>query len=264
MDSGTDMMILRRSALDTLADMPPSDRQPFAGYQVKLGDYLPVPGHSTEVVSDLVLAIVDLLIRDGNHHGPGAAVVCGLLEHFDLEEARSFHYALFSAVWEEFRRRSARGGAEGDFRIKSGIISDGTIPIELYGSNWSFKKFHADRDALLFSHLYGPVAGFTGGELQLIDIRPYMSRRSLRFNDVFEWSDEPTDGCKPVLRSSHCESALSECGTTVGAVGPDQIVFVNNLPDAGVLHGATPVVTTDPESFNREYHRCSVKDLRLC
>ncbi|WP_145788193.1 hypothetical protein [Kitasatospora atroaurantiaca] len=232
--------------------------------EVKLGDYLSAPIRPNEIPPALARAVSDLLIRDDDQIGPGAALVTGLLEFFELERARSFHQALFSAVWEVFRQRTVDGDPEKDFRLKTGTISDGAIPIELYGSSWSFKAFHIDRDALLFSHLYGPVVGFTGGELHLIDIRPYMGRHSLRFDDVFEWSDEPTDGCKPVLRSEHTQSALAEYGRTTGSMGPDQIVFVNNLPDTGVLHGATPVVVTDPESFIREYHRCSVKDLRLC
>ncbi|MFG3309789.1 hypothetical protein [Streptomyces wuyuanensis] len=264
MNSGTNMMALRKAALDMLAALPPPEQPPFSGFRIELRDYLSPSGRVAGVPKTLVLDIVDLLIRDSSRFGPGAALVSGLLDHFELEDARSFHEVLFKSVWEEFRRCALYEGAPADFRVKVGTISDGAIPVELYGSKWSFKKFHADRDALLFSHLYGPVSGFIGGELRLIDIYNYMSRRSLRFDDVFEWSDEPTDGCKPVLRSSHSESAVAECGTNVGPMGPDQIIFVNNLPGAAVLHGATPVVITDPAIFHREYHRCSVKDLRLC
>ncbi|MFE2596805.1 hypothetical protein ACFXCZ_09925 [Streptomyces sp. NPDC059396] len=264
MGSGENMMELRRSSLDEFAHLPPPDRKPFTGVCIELADFLSAPGYSGEVPQNLVRAIADLLVKDRNRSGAGAALVSGLLEHFELEEARSFHEELFRAVWEEFRRRVLPAGTTEDFRIKMGVISDGAIPIELYGSKWSFKRFHADRDALLFSHLYGPVAGFTGGELHLIDIHPYMNRGSLHFDDVFEWSDEPTDGCKPVLRPHHSESALTMCGTTMGALGPNEIVFVNNLPNAGVLHGVTPVIVTDTDIFQREYHRCSVKDLRLC
>jgi hypothetical protein len=64
-----------------------------------------------------------------------------------------------------------------------------------------------------------------------------------------------------VLRAEHCETAFAECGVDVGAIGPDTAVFVNNLPDAGILHGVRPVVVTDPRAFHREYHRCGVKGL---
>ncbi|WP_405003171.1 hypothetical protein OHV13_01210 [Kitasatospora purpeofusca] len=267
MDSGTDMMALRRSALDALSDLSPTQpptEPPFAGIEIVLGDGLPAPRHPEDVGTDLVCRTADLLVRDGPLAGPGAALISGVPRGFTLEQARIFHQALFRRVWEEFRERTGREGTEENYPIKAGTISDGAIPLELYGSRWSFKRFHIDRDALIFSHLYGPVTGFTGGELQLIDVRRYLIRHSLSFDDAFEWSDEPTDGSKPVLHADHCEHALAEWGATIGALGTDQIVFVNNVPDAGVLHGITPLVTTDPEGFHREYHRCSVKDLRLC
>ncbi len=116
------------------------------------------------------------------------------------------------------------------------------------------------RDSLLFSHLYGPVAGFAGGGLRLADVRGYIRRHALRFDDLFEWSQEPTPGSKPVLRAEFEESVMRESGAEIEDIGPDAIVFVNNLPDAGVLHGVSPVTVTDPQRFVREYHRCTVKE----
>jgi hypothetical protein len=216
------------------------------------------------VPESLTRAVADRLVRQGEPGGSGAAIVSGLTRFFALEQARDFHEALFHAVWAAFRQHAYHSAEPSKFRVKAGLIADGAIPLELYGSNWSFKPLHIDRDALLFSHLYGPVEGFDGGALLLVDIAMYMRLRSLRFSDVFEWSQEPTEGSKPVLRSAHAEAAMAECGVNLGSIGPDEILFVNNLPDAGVLHGATPVVVTDPSAFRREYHRCSVKDLRLC
>jgi hypothetical protein len=118
-----------------------------------------------------------------------------------------------------------------------------------------------DREVLLFSHLYGPLAGFTGGSVQLVDVRAYMRRNALRFADVFEWSDEPSPGSKPVLRAEHCACALATCGVDLGVIGPDEVLFVNNAPGAGILHGVTPVVVSDGARFVREFHRCSVKAL---
>lgn len=129
------------------------------------------------------------------------------------------------------------------------------------------------RERLPFAGIWVDVAGhgvsrgrpgFTGGALLLVDILPYMHRRALSFDDVFEWSQEATEGSKPVLRARHRLDALAECGIEIGAPGPGEIIFVNNSPGAGVLHGVKPVTVADPATFRREYHRCTVKDLRLC
>lgn len=258
MTAMTTMMTLRRDALDGLATAPPPPHAPFAGLRLDLREYAGPGARPDDVPPALAAAVAQRLTRTGERIGPGAAVVTGLSEYFGIEDARRFHEALFRAVWDVF----AADTQTREFRIKTGTISDGAIPIELYNSAWSFKDLHIDREVLLFSHVYGPVRGFAGGSLHLVDIRPYLSARGLGFDDLFEWSDE-SGGSKPVLRAEHREPALAECGVEVGALGPDEIVFVNNLPDAGILHGVTPVVVTDPDGFHREYHRCSVKDLAL-
>lgn len=259
MTAMTTMMTMRRAALDGLTGTPQPTEPPFAGLRVDLRDHVPADARPDAVLPALADIVAGRLIRTGERTGPGAAVVAGLSAYYtDLADARRFHEALFRAVWDSMR--PAVGTTE--FRIKTGTISDGAIPIELYNSAWSFKDLHIDREVLLFSHLYGPVRGFSGGSLHLVDIRPYMSAHELGFDDLFEWSAED-GGSKPVLRVEHREPALAQCGIEVGAVGPDEIVFVNNLPDAGILHGVTPVRVTDEDGFHREYHRCSVKDLTL-
>lgn len=263
--AAADMMTQRRSALDGMADLPESlvAAQPLADMRIDVGEYFSAGG-GTEIPDRLVLAVSDVLLRDGDHVGAGAAVVSGLSQRFDIEGARAFHEVLFRRVWEDVRARSSRTGSAVHYRIKTNVTADGAIPLELYGSNWSFKQLHMDRDALLFSHLYGPVAGFTGGSLLLVDVRTYLQRHSLRFKEVFEWSDEPTAGSKPVLRLDHQDAAVAECGIDLGVIGPDEILFVNNFPEAGILHGVAPVVVADRTTYVREFHRCSVKDVRLC
>ncbi|WP_018348390.1 hypothetical protein [Longispora albida] len=263
MSAGTDMMAVRRAALDSLAALPLPAQAPFARFRVDLAEHL-TQAEGVRVPASLARAVAALLIRDGADPGPGAAIVTGVAEYFDVENARVFHEELFRSVWEVFRCEGLQRPAPAGFKVKTGTISDGSIPLELYGSSWSFKQLHIDRDALLFSHLYGPVTGFGGGDLLLVDIRPYMAGRSLGFEDVFEWSDEATEGSKPVLRAEHHEAVCAEGGVVLPSVGPDQIVFVNNLPGAGILHGVTPVVVTDPGTFRREYHRCSAKELAPC
>ncbi|GGO84874.1 pyruvate kinase [Wenjunlia tyrosinilytica] len=256
-----DMMMKRRSALDRMAapsGAHPAPR-PFAGIDVSLAEHS-VDYESAKMPRTLIHSIAELLIRDGKSSGPGAARVIDLPRQPGLGKAHTFHEALFREVWAEFMTRSSDVDRAICCRIKTKTLTDGAIPPELYGSNWSFKKLHIDREALLFSHLYGPVSGFTGGALHLVDIRSYMHRHKLRFDDVFEWSAEPTPGSKPVLSARHQDAALAECGIDLGAPGPDQVIFVNNMPGAGILHGVTPVVVADPDNFIREYHRCSVKE----
>jgi hypothetical protein len=260
----TEMMSLRQAGLDDRSSGAVPDWPPFSGIRVDAGRYLSAAAGPGNVPEDMARAVAGRLLRHGEPPGPGAVTVCGLMRFFTLEEARSFHEALFGAVWSAFSLSAGLTADPDSIRFKTGVIADGAIPEELYGSSWSFKSLHIDRDALLFSHLYGPVDGFAGGELLLVDAVRYMRLHSLGFRDVFEWSQEPSAGSKPVLRPSHAEPALAECGVNIGSIGPDEILFVNNLPAAGILHGATPVTVTDPVAFRRDYHRCSVKSLRPC
>ena len=262
-----DMMVVRRMALDAMADLPGpiTARRPLTAIRVDLADYKVAQGssgpgaqESGEVPPSLVDAVTDRLVRDDGTSGAGAAVVTGVSRYFDQPVARLFHEVLFRRVWDRFRHRCGPESPD-HFKIKVNVTSDGAIPLELYGSEWSFKQLHMDRDALLFSHLYGPVAGFTGGALLLADVRTYLHRHGLRFNDLFEWSREATPGSKPVLRAEHVAAVMAECGVDLGGPGPDEIIFVNNLPSAGILHGVTPVAVPAADGFIRTFHRCSVK-----
>jgi hypothetical protein len=263
MMDAAELMAARRAALDGMAELAgrPGAWPSRLAEAVDLHRYLPSGGPvmPRDVPDDLIRTITDRLIRGGLPGGPGAALVAGLASYFDLVTARAFHTALFGRVWEDFRVRSAEVDQTGCYRIKTTVTADGAIPLERYGSSWSFKRLHIDREVLLFSHLYGPVAGFTGGRVLLVDAWHYLRRHALRFDDAFEWSDEPTEGNKPVLRAEHGRAALADSGADLGALGPDAILFVNNAPGAGILHGVTPVVVTDPERFAREFHRCSAK-----
>lgn len=251
----TDMMVLRQEGLDRCAVAPLPVGGPFADMTVRLApDVSPY-----RELPRLAVAVARRLARPDHRVGPGAVLVTGLAAHFEPTAAREFHEELFRAVWTDVRGEIH--GGEREFRIKTGTIADGAIPEELYGSRWSFKDLHVDREVLLFSHLYGPVAGFAGGELLLVDVRPYLRNHRLGFHDAFTWSSEATEGSKPVLRAEHCQPALAECGVDVGPLGPDAIVFVNNMPDAGILHGVRPVEVVDSAAFRREYHRCSVKEV---
>ncbi|MFG2049366.1 hypothetical protein ACGFIW_18285 [Micromonospora sp. NPDC048935] len=258
----TEMMEMRRAALDAMADLPGQSpaSPPFAGVRVDGGPFL-AAAPSDRVPGALVAAIVDRLDRTVGREGCGAALVTGLSGVFDLAATRRFHEALFRAVWREIEPMVGAEVPGRGYRTKVNLTADGAIPLELYGSRWSFKQIHMDRDALLFSHCYGPVSGYDGGEVILADARSYLSRHRARFTDLFEWSEEPTPGSKPVLRAEHQSDVMAECGVNLGCLDSDQILFVNNLPSAGILHGATPVQVRDPANYLREFHRCSVRRL---
>jgi hypothetical protein len=242
------MMTARRAAFDRMADAARDPGLSIAESFVDAGT------GSWESIEDLAARVADFLVVPPRGPGSGAAVVGGL-RLSDVEESRRYHCALFAAVWKLF---SATQCLSGSHAVKARVISDGRIPTELYGSQWSFKRLHVDRDALLFSHLYGPVSGFAGGDLLLAAARPYLRRHGYRFADVFEWSDESTPGSKPVLRAEFVDELMREHGETVTAPDLDRIIFVNNTPEAGVLHGIRPLLDLDPATFMREYHRCSV------
>ncbi|PTA46443.1 hypothetical protein [Micromonospora sp. RP3T] len=247
-------MRMRRSALDRMA---------VSGTAVKLPAFtditVRISGYGGDVTApELVSAVVDRLLRPAERPAAGAAVVDGL-PMADVAEGRRLHRFLFSAVWEKFVTRCDELSSSATPIVKESVTRDGVIPPEQYGSRWSFKALHTDRDAMLFSHLYGPVRGFVGGEFLLVDARALMQARELSFDDAFEWSVEPTPGSKPVLRAEYGDAATREFGINLGAPAPGQVFFVNNTYGAGILHGVTPVIADDPGRMVREYHRCSAR-----
>lgn len=251
------IMETRRIGLNRMAALPGPQpaRRPFADMRVDIRQHAVEP--KSNVPRSLVGAIAGRLVRDCDRESSGSVLVTGLSSVFDLQAVQGFHQALFQAVWADFSLQSREVSEYSDHRLKPAVTTDGKIPVADYGSNWSYKELHADREALLFSQLYGPVAGFTGGALLLVDVRAYMRMHHLKFDEIFTWSDEPTPGSKPTLRVDYRDGALSECGTNLGVLGPDEILFVNNCPSAGILHGVTPVVVTDPARFVRIFARWS-------
>jgi hypothetical protein len=254
-----DMAEARRSALDqAVGSEPAGSAKPFTNINVE------VPAKFAARCEDanrLALAVVDRLRRDTG--AAGVALVHGLARSLSIAAARDFHEKLFAQVWAHLRSYLPDVEPGVHYQTKAGVTTDGAIPVELYGSSWSFKSLHMDRDALVFSHLYGPVSGFAGGELILVDALAFMQRRHLSFEEAFQWSDEEEVNRKPVLRAQFVEEALATCGANLGVLDADSILFINNAPSSGILHGVTPVRAIGKEHFVREFHRCSVKDARL-
>jgi hypothetical protein len=248
------MMQRRRQAIDQFARLPSE----FASTGVF--DDIEVPAADALLAGELapvVTAVCNRLTRSSPSR-PGAALVTGFgAAGGDAVTAqRVAHRRLFTQVWDAFRRR---GTLTEDYEIKTKLLSDGCIPEADYGSRWTFKPLHSDRSADLFSHLYGPSTGFSGGEVLLVDIRAFLLTHGLDFDTAFEWSEEKGES-KPVLRDCFTQEAITRWGRNLGQLTPDCVLFVNNQPDSGVLHGATPVHVLDEQAFVRQYHRCSVSE----
>lgn len=186
---------------------------------------------------------------------PGFALVTNVYVSETVAETRAWHHRLFEGVWavlEALGMRAATG------TCYSSTARDGSVEQSRYGSRWTYKRPHMDRNALIFSHLYGPVAGFEGGEVLILDARRYLNLERVSFREAFEWSSEPTGGSKPVLRETHLQRAIGEYGVNLGHLNQHQILFVNNTPESGILHGATPLRVTESALFVREIHRCAI------
>lgn len=251
---GKPMMAARKAAFDGRARPNQFDRARFAAQNVRVtADDRTGPRRAA-----LVGTIVDRLVTHPDDAGAGYCLVNGLAALMPVEAARRFSTALFADVWDRYRARSDRISDDREFDNVEALVRDGAIPTELFGSRWSFKPPHADRDGLLFAHVYGPSAGFGGGDVLLIDALSYIKDLGLAFDDVMTWSDDPGVQ-KPVLRPEHVEPALSTHGRRFGQLDPDSILFVNNGPE-GLLHGATELAITDEQNFTRPLHRIEVQE----
>jgi hypothetical protein len=251
---GTTMMAARMAAFDGSARPDPFDHARFAVQDIRItGADRTGPRRVA-----LVEKIVDRLTTHPDGDGAGYCLVDGLAALMPVEAAREFSAAMFADVWTRYRSRSDRIADGRDFYDIETLTRDGAIPTELFGSRWSFKPPHADRNGVLFAHVYGPSAGFGGGDVLLIDALAYAKDRGLAFNDAMTWSDDP-GAQKPVLRPEHVEPALTSHGRRFGQLSPDSILFVNNGPE-GLLHGATELKITDEQDFARFLHRIVVRE----
>lgn len=251
---GPAMMAARKAAFDGQARPHPFDHARFAAQDVRIaaGD---CTGSGRAALAEM---IADRLATHPDGVGAGYCLLNGLAALMPVEAAREFSVCLFTAVWARYRARSRRIAGERDFYDIETLTRDGAIPTELFGSRWSYKPPHADRNGVLFAHVYGPSAGFGGGDVLLIDALAYAKDSGLAFDDVMTWSDEP-ETQKPVLRPEHVEPALSTHGRRFGQLSPDSILFVNNGPE-GLLHGATDLEITDEGLFTRFLHRIVVRE----
>jgi hypothetical protein len=204
---------------------------------------------------------IDLIadsLRRSRHGGPGGAAVVGGLRWSTSATSRdAAHESLFRRVWDRYRDLE---GLDDPGSVATKLLSDGRIPLELYGSRWTFKRLHADAQAHLFSHLFVTQRGFAGGQLHLVDMRAYLFRVRLPFDDVFEWGDEARPGAKPTVRDEHAHEAMDRFGTDVGRLADGDVLLVNNAPASGIFHAVAPLRNIEPDRFERVYHRCRVVD----
>lgn len=248
------MMQARKGALDGQARVRRFDRKLFATQSIRLRRS-DVHGARR---SDLVDRAVDHLATSPDGDGIGYCLLEGAAQLMTLGQVRGFSSELLREVWLRFRSRSPRISEGRDFFAADTLTSDGGIPTELFGSEWTFKPPHADRNGVLFAHVYGPATGFAGGNVFVIDALAYMKERDLRFDDAFVWS-EGSDDRKPVLRPEHVDPALASYGRVFGQLDHDSVLLVNNSPE-GLLHGATELRVTSRSEFSRVLHRCVVRE----
>lgn len=251
---GVLMMAARKAAFDGRARPEPFDHSSFAAQDVHItADDLSGPRRAA-----LVEAIVERLATYPDGVGAGYCLVDGLAPVMPVEEARNFSTDLFAEVWALYRARNNRITEDRNFYDIETLTRDGAIPTELFGTRWSFKPPHADRNGVLFAHVYGPNSGFAGGHVLVIDALAYVKDMALTFDDAMTWSDDP-EAQKPVLRPEHVEQALSSHGRLFGQMSPNSILFVNNGPE-GLLHGATELAIADEQLFTRSLHRIVVRE----
>lgn len=245
------LMNARELRLDSARTLPVVPRFRMEDFTV------PVARASDKNLRVAAEAVAGLLVRHPVGPWPPGVALVTLVEDTTVVQSRVIHRALFEMVWSMFAVASGRGLSD-VLKVEDAVSKDGSISVGTYGSEWSFKQPHQDRSGILFSHLFGPVGGFSGGHIIVIDGLHLMWSTQMNFADAFDWSDEqPTS--KPVLKKELCESAAAASGYDFGVLDHSSILFVNNEPSSGMLHGASEIVV-QPAVFVREIHRCVVRE----
>ena len=247
------MMMARKAAFEG-SQKRPFDRQLFAtqAYRFRPSD------NAAPARAGLIDLAVDHLTTYPDGRGIGYFLVEGVSRGRTIDDVRNLSFELLGAIWERFRSRSRRFTRGREFFCSQALTEDGKIPIGLYGSRWSFKPPHADRNGILCAHVYGPTAGYEGGDVFLLDAIAYVKNSGLRFEEALTWSDEPTEQ-KPVLRPEHVEAAMRGYGRRFGRMDHDKILFFKNTPE-GLFHGATELHVCRAEEFLRMLHRSVVRE----
>ena len=258
----TQMMQVRKNALNDLRACATQISIQNVQADVCLSDLDLSALGQNETPTGLTTAICDLLDARPGIVAPRYCVLSGLSKFETLEQRRFVHSQLFQEVWQQTRIRHFSETSAEDYKTKTEVIADGQLSERSFGSRWSFKRLHADREALLFSHLYGPCEGFDGGDLVLVDALQFLAQTKMDFDTAFEWSTEVSEGSKPVLRPEWTDLAIETTGVVVQQPSEDVIVFVNNMPEAGILHGVSETAVRDRAAFIRQYHRWSAKAVK--
>lgn len=236
----------------------PSRPEPFDHAYFSAQDIRVTSGDCRDRPDTLIDSIVDRLATPLDGTGAGYCLIEGLATLMTVESARRFSFELFNVVWARYRARCMRIADGRAFHQIETLTDDGRVSEELYGSRWTFKPPHADRNGVLFAHVYGPNAGFSGGEVLLVDALAFARDRGIGFEETITWSDG-SGPRKPVLRAEHVQHALDGYGRRFGQLSPDAILFVNNGPE-GLLHGATDLHIVDEHRFSRPLHRVVVRE----
>jgi len=251
---GAAMMAARKHALDHAAERPDGVHDPLdRSWSVAIP---PTASSKPDLlVAELATTVARSLLRHPRGAGAGFALVRGLRGVGDLQRIRGFTKTLFDATWTIYSEKDGSFPPDRPFATEAKVTEDGAIPLHLFGTAWTFKELHSDRDAILFAHVLGPATGYVGGDILIVDALSLLRGTGLTFNEAFQWSDEPGSQ-KPVLRA-HLYDVATRCyGWNLGRLSADSALFVNNTPSAGILHGATPLTIADDRKFQRVIFRC--------
>lgn len=246
------MMAARIAAFSAPTRRLPFDRVRFLGQDVTPS------GDGDCGFTQLVDGILDRVSTPPDGVGPGYCLVYGLSKVMAAESVRQFSVQLFEIVWDQFRSQSSRISDDRVFYLIETLTNDGQVDPHDYGSSWTFKPPHADRNGVLFAHVYGPNSGYRGGAVLLVDALSYAKESGLTFDEVMTLSKD-SGPQKPVLRAEHVAPAVAGYGRSFGRLSPDAILFVNNGPE-GLLHGATELEIRSERDFRRPLHRVVVRE----
>jgi hypothetical protein len=205
--------------------------------------------------ADLSQHVAESLERSTTTPSGGAVLLSGLQWPEVPSERYRDHASFFSAVWSRYD--ALRRPRSGSVYLTEKLVEDGKVPPALYGTKWTFKSLHSDSKSKVFSHLFGQLRGFEGGNVILVDMRSYFASCQLSFEDVFEWADENQPTAKCVVRAEHSSIALDRFGIDLGPLHCGATLLVNNSPESGIFHAASELTIRDEASFSRSYHRCS-------
>lgn len=221
----------------------------------------------------LIADVADIMLKS-DLNDPGFLVIPNITEYLDMTQENSFDIIhqfqrkIFDGVCQVlFTQSTSPFENKSDFQIVNFKRVDGQAeqPDGFVGPQWTEKRVHHDPHNLFFTHAYGPLSGFSGGQLQLFDYKQMMQDKGLKFEDMFEADQMPDFQCRPVLRKEW-QSAISPYLTTLTTQDEFDskghrkvpIVFLNNHR---LAHAVVPLSISPDQSipFHRIFNRVALE-----